>query len=116
MKRNVRTALGLILFSGLIALGNPGKATPVEAPESNELSSPHLVTKGERILLNLFNSDGDRVVIWVTDSENRILFRQVIKDTMVIEKAFNFANAAQGQYTVKVRTDNRAFEERILVK
>lgn len=117
MKKNVTTALGIILFNGMIAMGNPGITTPTITPsETNEISDPFLFTKGEKILLNLLNSEGHKVVIWVTDENNRVLYREVIKNEVVIEKAFSFEKAYEGRYTVNIRTNNQSFKENITVK
>ena len=53
--------------------------------------------------------------IKVIDDSGRILYREVIEDELVVEKAFNFENAYAGEYRVVVEQDGEKFIEKIKI-
>jgi len=79
-------------------------------------SDPTFKRKGDKLFLNLLNLDQDKVVIRVKDSEGRIVFSEVIKGQLVIEKAFNFEKAYRDDYTVEIVDDSKSFKEVVTVK
>ncbi|MEM9001728.1 MAG: hypothetical protein AAGB24_15820 [Bacteroidota bacterium] len=77
---------------------------------------PVFIKKGDKLLMNLLNLDGEKVVIRVFDSEGRLLFSETIKNDLVVEKAFNFEKAYSDNYTVQVIDNKKTFEEKVVVK
>ena len=82
-------------------LAAPG--TPVVRTETlSAYADPYFRMAGEKVYLNYLNLDGNTVVVKVVDQEGRLLFFERFKDAPVVEKAFNFEQAASGTYRVQV--------------
>ncbi|MGF1559239.1 MAG: hypothetical protein ACFCUL_09135 [Flavobacteriaceae bacterium] len=88
----------------------------VEIVERKENAKPVFRKTGERVFLNLLNLDKEVVNITVYDSENRIVFKEAVKDEMLVEKVFNFDKAYAGNYTIVVNDGEDTFYEDVLVK
>lgn len=80
-----------------------------------ENTKPVFRKKGEMLFLNLLNLDSEDVQIKVFDSNNRTLFKEVIKNETVITKAFNFESAYEDHYTVVVKEGKNIYYEDIVV-
>lgn len=63
---------------------------------------PVFVKKGRKIMMNLLNVSQGTVLLKVYDSEDRLVFDQVINGDIVVEKAFNFEKAFKDEYTIVV--------------
>lgn len=119
MKRNFRTVLATALLVGLVASAAPKKIeNPAEMLKANSetVKSPILYKKGDRIVFNYLNTAGEKVVVLVKDSKDRILFREVFKGSLVVGKSFNFESAEEGLYRVVVRYEDHTEVETISVK
>lgn len=92
--------MGIISVNALAA--NPDKTLPAITNNYADLADPHFKVKGERILVNFLNLEGNTVIVKVLDQENRVLYMERIKDATVIEKAINFEKAYEGIYRVEV--------------
>ena len=77
---------------------------------------PTFKRKGDKLFMNLLNLDQDEVIIRVKDSEGRIVFSEVIKGELIIEKSFNFEKALSDSYTVEVVDDSKSFKEVVAIK
>jgi hypothetical protein len=80
-----------------------------------ENTKPVFRKKGEMLFLNLLNLDSEDVQIKVFDSNNRTLFKEVIKNETVITKAFNFESAYEDHYTVVVKEGKNIYYEDIVI-
>lgn len=79
-------------------------------------ADPVFKKKGNTLFLNLLNLDQEKVTIKIVDNEGRIVFIETLKGDLVIEKAFNFENAFENEYTVLVVDNNETFKETVEVK
>jgi hypothetical protein len=87
----------------------------VNIVKKDEKLKPVFRMKGNKLFLNLLNLKEADVEIKVLDSSNRVLFQEVIKGEMVVEKAINFENAFDDSYTVVVKNGSKTYYENVLV-
>ncbi len=106
----VEDALKLTIFDFDIENSN------VRIVERKENTKPVFKKVGQKVLLNLLNTDKEDVKITIYDSENRMVFNETVVDTFLIEKAFNFESAYEDTYTVIVKNGADTFFEDIVVK
>ncbi len=116
------TLVAAFMFTTVVSLANGPKGTfnkKALEVEKNLISvelDPVFKKKGQRLFVNLLNLDQEKVTIKVIDSEGRIVFKEVIEGDVVVEKAFNFEKAFEGNYTVVVVDNNETFKEKVEVK
>ena len=125
MRRIMRisTVVAIMLTSGM-ALASDVKEnnhgiysdTEWEVLERADKGKPVLRKKGDKVLLNLLNLQGEKVEIRVFDGSNRTLYKQVVTKDLMIEKAFNFENAYSDTYTIAVRDGENTYYESIEIK
>lgn len=84
--------------------------------KKEEKKKPVFRKIGNKLYLNLLNLDESNVEIKVLDSDNRVLFKEVIAGEQIVEKAINFENAFGDVYTVVVSKGNDTYYENVLVK
>jgi hypothetical protein len=87
----------------------------VRIVEKVEKLKPVFRKKGNKLFLNLLNLKEADVEIKVLDSSNRVLFQEVVKGEMVVEKAINFEKAFDDSYTVIVKNGSEIYYENVLV-
>ena len=123
MKSIKRNALVVaFMFATVAGMANgPEKAFGKKVNEvEKELitmeADPVFKRKGNKLFLNLLNLDQDKVTIKIIDNEGRVVFIETLKGDLVIEKAFNFENAFENEYTVLVVDNNETFKETVEVK
>lgn len=123
MKSIKRNALVVaFMFATVATMANgPKKAFGKKANEvEKELiaveADPVFTKKGNKLFLNLLNLDQKNVTIKIVDSEGRVVFIETLKGDLVIEKAFNFENAYENEYTVMVVDNKETFKETVEVK
>ncbi|MBU2973625.1 hypothetical protein [Zobellia sp. B3R18] len=87
----------------------------VEVIDKKENSKPVFRQKDGMVYLNLLNLDSKDVDIQVYDSSNRLVFSEKRENEMVIEKAFDFTKAYEGEYTVVVRDSKETYYKEISV-
>lgn len=90
--------------------------TDVSIEERKENTKPVFKKDGERVFLNLLNSEKEDVKITIYDSENRVVFTETVSDTLLVEKAFNFEKAYEDTYMVVVKNGKNTFYENVIVK
>ncbi len=121
LKKSVAAA---ILLSSTISMANkPEKEFGEKGISKNEVEKniinfdfdPTFKRKGDKLFMNLLNLDKEKVIITVIDSEGRVVFKEVIKDAVVVEKAFNFENAFEDKYTVVITDSKETFQESVVV-
>jgi hypothetical protein len=66
--------------------------------------------------MNFFNEKMGDVQIRVMDSDNRVIFKETLKDKLIVEKAFNFSTAVKDSYKVIVTEGNETYYEYYVVK
>ncbi|NNJ88206.1 MAG: hypothetical protein HKP53_02280 [Eudoraea sp.] len=114
------TAIALLFGSAL----SFAHTTPSVNPDNNSGISvaadadhkPYFRKAGDKLFMNFFNQELGDVRIKVIDSENRILFNEILKDRLVVEKAFNFSSAEKDSYKVVVENGEEAYYEYFVVK
>ena len=92
------------------------KGNAVKIVERKENAKPVFRTLEDRVFLNLLNLDKDKVEIKVFDSFNRIIFKQDIKDAMLVEKAFNFEKALADTYTIVVKNNKEVYYKYVVIE
>ena len=123
MKRIFKnTVAATVLFATVAGMANGPerafgkKSFEVEKNLINVDLDPVFKRKGQKLLVNLLNLDQEKVAIKVFDSQGRLIFKEVIKNDIVIEKAFNFEQAYADDYTVVIVDNDKTFEEKVEVK
>ncbi len=91
------------------------KGNEVKIVEKEETNKPFFRKSGDRLYLNFLNLDKSNVGIKVYDKEYRVVFEDTYKDTMILEKAFNFIDAYKGSYKVVVSTNDKTYSEDFIV-
>ena len=84
--------------------------------ERKENAKPVFNKNGQKVLLNLLNTDKGDVNITIYDSENRVVFNETVVDTFLVQKAFNFEKAYKDNYLMVVKNRENTFFENIVVK
>ncbi len=112
-----------IAFLFATAIGFGHTTTSVISVQKNGTS---IITKAEhrpyfrktedKLFMNFFNQEMDDVRIKVIDSDNRVVFKETLKDKLVVEKAFNFSSAVKDNYKVIVSNGNETYYEYYVVK
>ncbi len=77
---------------------------------------PYFRKTENKLFMNFFNQEMGDVQIKVIDSENRVVFKETLKDKLVVEKAFNFSIAVKDSYKVIVKDGNATYYEYYVVK
>lgn len=70
---------------------------------------------GDKVFLNLFNGDQQKVHIEIVDSRSNIVFKESNVGNLVIAKAFNFEKALKGSYTIRVQDGDEIFYQNITI-
>ncbi|WP_276165833.1 hypothetical protein [Zobellia alginiliquefaciens] len=91
------------------------KGKDIEIVDKKENSKPVFRVKEGMVFLNLLNLDSKDVEIKVFDSSNRLVFSEKRENQMVIEKAFDFTKAYEGEYTVVVRDSKETYYKEVSV-
>ncbi len=80
-----------------------------------ETIKPYFVETKGHVSLNFLNLDKKDVSIKVFDEENRLVFEEEVTNKMIVEKAFDFSGAFDGNYTVSLTCGENSYEEYIIV-
>lgn len=116
------TLVAALMFTTVVSLANGPESTfgkKALEVEKNLISvelDPVFKKKGQKLFINLLNLDQEKVTIKVIDSEGRIVFKEVIEGDVVVEKAFNFEQAYEDNYTVVIIDNDKTFKEKVVVK
>ena len=121
---NFTVAMAILFVSTAIFANGPKTNFGTKAMASNGVVKnfidveldPTFKRKGDKLFVNLLNLDQEKVVIKVYDSQNRVVFKEVLEGDLVIEKAFNFESAYKDDYRVVVIDNKTAFEEKVAIK
>ena len=69
-----------------------------------------------KLFMNFFNQEMGDVQIRVIDGDNRVIYKETLRNMLVVEKAFNFSSAVQDSYKVIVQDGNEIYYEYYVVK
>lgn len=92
------------------------KGNVVKIVDRKENTKPVFRTLEDRVFLNLLNLQKEKVEIKVFDSFDRMVFKQDIKDAMLVEKAFNFKKALADTYTIVVKNNNEVYYKNVVIE
>ncbi|WP_339664352.1 hypothetical protein [Maribacter arcticus] len=98
-------------YSYTIVLSN----NTMNVVETAEDIKPFFRKTSNMIYLNYLNLDKAKLSIKIFDAESRTVFTQEVTDEMIVEKAFNFADAFPGTYTVTVKSEGKTYTEDFVV-
>jgi len=87
----------------------------VKIVETAEDVKPFFRKTSNMIFMNYLNLDKSKLSIKIHDTESRTVFTQEVTDEMIVEKAFNFADAFPGTYTVTVKSAGKTYTEEFVV-
>ncbi|HET8735255.1 MAG TPA: T9SS type A sorting domain-containing protein [Pricia sp.] len=79
-------------------------------------SKPIFKKVGGMVYLNLMNLHRNDVAIKVTDSRNRVVFKETVKNTGMVQRAYNFEKAFENSYTIVVKDGKDTYYENIVVR
>ena len=88
----------------------------IKITERKENTKPVFRTKNEVVYLNLLNLQKEIVSISILDSEDRVVFTETIRNKPLVQKAFNFTDAFNDTYTIRVNDGTDTFYENIVVE
>lgn len=88
----------------------------INIAERKENTKPVFRIKNEMVYLNLLNLEKEKVSITVLDSDDRVVFNEIIRNETLVQKAFNFEDAYSDTYTIMVKDRKDTFYENITVK
>jgi len=100
-----------ISYSYTIVLNN----NTMNVVETAEDIKPFFRKTSNMIYLNYLNLDKAKLSIKIFDAESRTVFTQEVTDQMIVEKAFNFADAFPGTYIVTVKSEGKTYTEDFVV-
>lgn len=123
MKRILKnTVAATVLFATVAGMANGPERTfgkksfEVEKNVIDINLDPVFKRKGQKLLINLLNLDQEKVAFKVYDGQGRLIFKEVVKNDIVIEKAFNFEQAYADNYTVVIVDNDKTFKEKVEIK
>ncbi len=83
--------------------------------ETAEDVRPFFRKTDKMIFMNYLNLDKDALSIKIYDEEGRTVFSQNVTDEMIVEKAFNFADAYPGSYILFVKSAGKTYTQAFVV-
>ncbi|MGB5553405.1 MAG: T9SS type A sorting domain-containing protein [Flavobacteriaceae bacterium] len=84
--------------------------------EKKELSKPVFSRVNDKVLLNFLNLDREDVTVRISDTNDRIVYEDTLKNVAIVEKSFNFEKAFEDNYTITVKRGNSSYSESVEVK
>lgn len=77
---------------------------------------PVIRKSNKKVTINLYNPDQKRVHILITDSSDRVVYKESTSGKLTIEKAFNFEKAVKDRYTIKVIDGKKTYKKSITIE
>ena len=71
--------------------------------------------KEDKVFVNLYNLDKQKVEIKIYDSEHRVVYTETITDSLLVKKVFNFEDAFEDSYTLVITKQGETYKKNILV-
>ncbi|WP_411031601.1 hypothetical protein [Spongiimicrobium sp. 3-5] len=90
--------------------------TSMEIVDKKENVKPTFRRKGNMVYVNFLNRDLKAVVLKVYDSEDRLIYKEVMEGDLVVGKAFNFQKAFEDSYTVVVKDGKNTYYEQVSIE
>ncbi|SKB53638.1 hypothetical protein [Maribacter arcticus] len=88
----------------------------VSIANTNESTNKPIFRKTDnKVFVNLFNADQQKVDITIIDSEEMVVFKESAKDELIIGKIFNFKKALKGTYTIRVNDGEDTYYQNITI-
>ena len=91
-------------------------ASSVAVVEVVEHNKPVFRTENGHVYINFMNKEMETVNVRVVDENDRVVFSEKIKDTLLVEKSFNFEKAHEGNYTVIIEDNSDTYYTGYVVK
>jgi len=91
------------------------KGDDINIVERKENAKPVFRTLGDKVFLNLLNLEKKDIEIKVYDSQNRVVYKETLRDQMLVEKAFNFEKAYNDNYTLVIKDGSDIYYENIAI-
>ncbi len=71
--------------------------------------------KEDKVFVDLYNLDKAKVEIKIYDSQNRVVYSETIKDSLLVKKVFNFEDAFEDSYTLIIKKEGETYRKKIVV-
>jgi flagellar hook assembly protein FlgD len=97
------TVAAVIMFSTIGSFAN------------DEITKSIFKKKEDKVFVNLYNLDKDKVEIKIYDSQNRVVYAETIVDSFLVKKVFNFESAFEDSYTLVIKKEGETYKKSILV-
>lgn len=81
--------------------------------EGSEPGKPFFRSFEDQVSLNLLNLDRNPVHIEVMDTDDRVLFTEIVSGELTIGKTFDFSKAQDGMYTIKVKDCENTYYKKV---
>lgn len=78
-------------------------------------TKPIFRTVDDKVYVNLFNTDQQKVDIEIVNSQGSIVFKESTKGELTIGKAFNFKKAQKGRYTIIIKDGEKIYYKNIVI-
>jgi hypothetical protein len=91
-----------------------GSGAEIFKSEGN--SKPVFKKTGDMVYLNLLNLDQNEVAIKVVDAQKRLVFKELVKGKIMVQKAYNFKDAYANRYTIVVNDGKNTYYGNIVVE
>jgi len=82
---------------------------------NDEITKSIFKQKEDKVYVNLYNLDQERIEIKIYDSQNRVVYSETILDSSLVKKVFNFGDAFEDSYTLVIKKQGETYKKNILV-
>jgi hypothetical protein len=107
---SVENALSSVVYA--LTINDKNLSIAIKNESTNK---PVFRKTGNKVYVNLFNADQQKVDITIIDSEERVVFKESAKDELIIGKIFNFKKALKGTYTIRVNDGEDTYYQNITI-
>jgi len=97
------TVAAVIMFSTIGSFAN------------DEITRSIFKEKEDKVFVNLYNLDKEKVEIKIYDSQNRVVYTETITDSLLVKKVFNFEDAFEDSYMLVIKRQGETYKKNILV-
>ena len=89
--------------------------TTIGSFANDEITKSIFREKEDKVFVNLYNLDKEKVEIKIYDSQNRVVYTETITDSFLVKKVFNFEDAFEDSYTLVIKKEGETYKKYILV-
>lgn len=86
-----------------------GRHLIVDESKRQEYFPAIINTVGESVNLSLLNPTKSQVTFSILNNAGDVLYRDVLKDMVTIEKIYDLSQMSEGRYTIRVNTSHETF-------